>query len=30
MEEAEEDIMKRPPRSAKEGIFAHGLGFSVI
>jgi len=28
MEEAEEDIMKRPPRSAKEGIFAHGLALA--
>lgn len=30
MEEAEDDIMTRPPRSAKEGIFAHGLGINVI
>jgi len=30
MEEAEDDIMKRPPRSTKEGIFANGLGISVI
>ncbi|WP_265445401.1 calcium-translocating P-type ATPase, PMCA-type [Acetivibrio straminisolvens] len=30
MEEAEEDIMKRPPRSTKEGIFANGLGFNII
>jgi Ca2+-transporting ATPase len=30
MEEAEDDIMTRPPRSTKEGIFAHGLGINVI
>ncbi|HHV30216.1 calcium-translocating P-type ATPase, PMCA-type [Acetivibrio mesophilus] len=30
MEEAEEDIMKRPPRSTKEGIFANGLGINII
>jgi len=30
MEDAEEDIMTRPPRSPKEGIFAQGLGISVI
>lgn len=30
MEEAEEDIMKKPPRSTKEGIFAHGLGINII
>lgn len=30
MEEAETDIMKKAPRSAKEGIFSNGLGISVI
>jgi len=30
MEEAEDDIMMRPPRSPEEGIFAGGLGISVI
>lgn len=30
MEEAEDDIMMRPPRSTKEGIFAKGLGVNVI
>lgn len=30
MEEAESDIMKKEPRSAKEGIFANGLGVSVV
>ncbi|OPZ93832.1 MAG: Calcium-transporting ATPase 1 [Firmicutes bacterium ADurb.Bin419] len=30
MEEAEDDIMMKPPRSTKEGIFANGLGFNVI
>ncbi len=30
MEEAEEDIMKRPPRPSDEGIFAGGMGFDVI
>lgn len=29
MEEAENDIMKRKPRDAKEGIFAGGVGFNV-
>lgn len=29
MEEAESDIMKRKPRSSKEGIFAHGVGANV-
>ncbi len=29
MEKAESDIMKRPPRNAKDGIFADGLGFHV-
>ncbi len=30
MEEAEEDIMKKAPRSAKEGIFAGGLAMGVV
>lgn len=30
MEKAESDIMKRKPRSAAEGIFANGLGFSLL
>lgn len=30
MEEAEPDIMKKPPRSAKQGIFANGVGFNII
>jgi len=30
MEEAEDDIMMQPPRDSKEGIFADGLGFSVV
>lgn len=30
MEEAEADIMQKPPRGTKEGIFADGLGGSVI
>lgn len=30
MENAEEDIMKKPPRNAREGIFANGLAVSVI
>lgn len=29
MEEAENDIMKRKPRDAKEGIFAGGVGFNI-
>ncbi len=29
MEEAEPDTMSRPPRNAKEGIFAGGLGFDI-
>ena len=30
MEDAESDIMKKPPRDPKEGIFAQGLGGRVI
>ncbi|MCD2493244.1 cation-translocating P-type ATPase [Lacrimispora sp. NSJ-141] len=30
MEHEEEDIMKRAPRSADDGIFAGGLGFDVV
>ena len=30
MEEAEPDTMNRPPRDAKEGIFAGGLLFDII
>ena len=30
MEQAENDIMRKPPRDAKEGIFANGLGARVI
>lgn len=30
MEGPEADIMKRPPRDPKEGIFANGVGFNVI
>lgn len=30
MEEAENDIMKRHPRDAKDGIFADGLGVNVL
>lgn len=29
MERADADIMRRPPRNPKEGIFANGLGFEV-
>ena len=29
MEEAEQDVMQRPPRNRKESIFAGGLGFDV-
>lgn len=30
MEKEEHNIMNRPPRNAKEGIFAGGMGFDVI
>lgn len=30
MEEAEEDVMSRPPRAAKDGIFSGGVGVNVI
>ena len=30
MEEAEDNVMHRSPRSAKEGVFAGGLGFDVV
>ena len=30
MEDAESDIMKKPPRDPKEGIFANNLGFRII
>jgi len=30
MEEAEKDVMQRPPRNRKESIFADGLGFDII
>jgi Ca2+-transporting ATPase len=30
MEEGEDDIMSRPPRDAKEGIFAGGVGLNVF
>ncbi len=29
MEKAEKDVMRRPPRSRKESIFADGLGFDI-
>ena len=29
MENAEKDVMQRPPRSQKESIFAEGLGFDI-
>ena len=29
MEDAEKDVMKRPPRRRKESIFAEGLGFDI-
>ncbi len=30
MEEGEADIMNRPPRDSKDGIFAGGMGFHVV
>jgi Ca2+-transporting ATPase len=30
MEEGEDDIMSRPPRNAKDGIFAGGVGINVL
>ncbi len=30
MEEAEEDIMRKPPRNTKEGVFSNGLGFDIV
>jgi len=30
MEQSENDIMKRKPRNAKDGIFADGMGFDVV
>lgn len=30
MEHADGDIMRRPPRDAKQGVFAEGLGFNVL
>ncbi len=30
MEKAEDDIMERPPRSSKDGIFAGGMMFDII
>ena len=30
MEDAEKDVMQRPPRSRKESIFADGLGFDIV
>ena len=30
MERAEPDVMSRPPRSARESIFAHGVGFDCV
>ncbi len=30
MEKAEDNVMKRAPRDAKEGVFAGGLGFDVV
>jgi Ca2+-transporting ATPase len=30
VEPAEDDVMRRPPRNPKEGIFAHGLGIHAL
>lgn len=30
MEKAEDDIMKKPPRDSRDGIFSNGLGIDVI
>lgn len=30
LDQPEEDVMKRRPRSPKEGVFARGLGFKII
>lgn len=30
MEEAEEDIMRKPPRNAEEGVFSNGLGLDIL
>ena len=30
MEPSEEDAMKKPPRSSKEGLFSGGVGFDVV
>ena len=30
MERAESNVMSRPPRSARESIFAHGVGFDCV
>lgn len=30
MDTPEDDVMKRPPRNPREGIFARGLGFKII
>ena len=30
MEEAEPDVMRRPPRNTEDGIFAGGLGFDMV
>ncbi|MFK2824938.1 HAD-IC family P-type ATPase [Bacillus sp. B190/17] len=30
LDKAEEDVMKRPPRHPKEGVFARGLGWKIV
>ncbi|KKB43949.1 Cation-transporting ATPase [Bacillus thermotolerans] len=30
LDKAEDDVMKRPPRHPKEGVFARGLGWKII